>query len=82
MLPASLRSGVFALPGLGVRLRPESVIGFARNGRSIRPEYAVRAHLVQKRYEKGRSVPDAQMSTLQLIKDPTLPKWNYTLRPT
>ena len=42
----------------------------------------VRAHLVQKRYEKGLSVPDAQMSTLQLIKDPTLPKWNYTLRPT
>jgi len=42
----------------------------------------VRAHLVQKRYEKGLSVTDAQMSTLQLIKDPTLPKWNYTLRPT
>jgi hypothetical protein len=42
----------------------------------------VRAHLVQKRYEKGLSITDAQMSTLQLIKDPTLPKWNYTLRPT
>ena len=42
----------------------------------------VRAHLVQKRYEKGLSVTDAQMSTLQLTKDPTLPKWNYTLRPT
>ena len=42
----------------------------------------VRAHLVQKRYEKGLSVTDAQMSTLQLTKDPTFPKWNYTLRPT
>ena len=29
------------MPGLGVRLRPELVIAFARNGRSIRPEYAL-----------------------------------------
>lgn len=33
---------MFALSGLGVRLGPEWVIGFARNGRSIRPEYALR----------------------------------------
>ena len=36
------------MSGLGVRLGPEWVIGFARNGCSIRPEYAL---LVKKRLD-------------------------------
>ena len=39
---------MFALSGLGVRLGPEWVIGFARNGCSIRPEYAAHSAISRK----------------------------------
>ena len=41
----------------------------------------VQAHFVEKVYEKGIKVTDAQMRELDMTKDPLLPKWNYTLRP-
>ena len=41
----------------------------------------VRAHLVRKVYEKGVKIPDAQMRQLPITKDPSLPRWNYTLHP-
>ena len=42
----------------------------------------VRAHLVRKAYKKGVKITGAQMDQLDLTNDETLPKWNYTLRPT
>jgi hypothetical protein len=41
----------------------------------------VQAHLVEKTYEKGVRITDAQMRQLAITKDTLLPKWNYTLRP-
>jgi len=41
----------------------------------------VQAHLIEKTYEKGIKVTDAQMRELVMTKDPLLPKWNYTLSP-
>lgn len=41
----------------------------------------VRARLVRKKYRKGMKITDAQMRELSIIKDDTLPKWNYTLTP-
>jgi hypothetical protein len=41
----------------------------------------VKAHLMEKPYEKGVKISDAQMRELAIAKDPLLPKWNYTLRP-
>lgn len=41
----------------------------------------LRAHLVRKGYKKGIKISDAEMSQLAITKDPTLPRWNYTLRP-
>ena len=36
------------MSGLGVRLGPEWVVGFARNGCSIRPEYAAHSAISRK----------------------------------
>jgi arginine repressor len=41
----------------------------------------VQAHLVDKTYEKGVKITDAQMRDLAITKDARLPKWNYILRP-
>jgi hypothetical protein len=41
----------------------------------------VTAHLIEKTYEKGIKISDAQMRELAITKDGLLPKWNYTLRP-
>jgi hypothetical protein len=41
----------------------------------------VRARLVAQDYETGMKITDAQMKTLPMIKDESLPKWNYTLIP-
>jgi hypothetical protein len=42
----------------------------------------ITAHLIEKTYEKGIKISDAQMRELSITKDGLLPKWNYTLRPT
>lgn len=41
----------------------------------------VRARLVRTHYDKGRIISDAQMREINVVMDPVLPKWNYTLRP-
>ncbi len=41
----------------------------------------VRAHLVKRRYNRGIKISDAQMRQLQITKDETLPRWNYTIEP-
>ncbi len=41
----------------------------------------VRAHLVRKAYRKGIKITNAQMRNLEITKDATLPKWNYTIAP-
>ena len=41
----------------------------------------VRAHLIRRRYPKGVKITDERMQALSVTKDQTLPKWNYTIRP-
>ena len=41
----------------------------------------VRAHLVDRVYEKGVKITDAQMQTINISRNALLPKWNYTLSP-
>lgn len=41
----------------------------------------VRAHLVQRVYEKGIKISDAQMNALPMIRHDDLPRWNYTIQP-
>jgi len=40
----------------------------------------VRAHLVQREYEKGVKISDAQMKALPMTRHETLPKWSYTIQ--
>ena len=39
------------------------------------------AHLIRRRYPKGVKITDERMQALSVTKDQTLPKWNYTIRP-
>jgi len=39
------------------------------------------AHLVDKQYEKGIRISDAQMKALPVTRHETLPRWNYSIRP-
>jgi hypothetical protein len=48
---------------------------------TTRSGLSVRAHLVDKQYEKGIQVSDAQMRALPISSHKTLPLWNYTLSP-
>ncbi len=41
----------------------------------------VRAHLVEKGYETGVKITDAQMKAMPIRRDAALPRWNYTIRP-
>jgi len=41
----------------------------------------VRAHLVEREYETGIKISDAQMKALPMTRDRALPRWNYTIRP-
>lgn len=41
----------------------------------------VHAHLVERSYQKGMKITDAQMGELAIQRDDQLPKWNYTLNP-
>jgi hypothetical protein len=41
----------------------------------------VRAHLVNKPYQNGVKISDAQMRRLPITPDPSLPRWNYILSP-
>ena len=37
--------------------------------------------LIRRRYPKGVKITDERMQALSVTKDQTLPKWNYTIRP-
>lgn len=41
----------------------------------------VRAHLVEKGYQTGVKISDAQMKAMPIRRDAALPRWNYTIRP-
>jgi hypothetical protein len=41
----------------------------------------VRAHLVDRHYEKGVKITDEQMATIRITRPDRLPKWNYTIGP-
>jgi len=41
----------------------------------------IKAVLDQNQYETGTKVSNAEMKTLQIVKDETLPLWNYTVVP-
>ena len=41
----------------------------------------VSAHLVDKQYEKGIEISDAQMNALPITRHEVLPRWNYTIQP-
>ena len=41
----------------------------------------VRAHLVERRYEAGVKITDAEMRRLPVTKHDSLPRWNYTVAP-
>jgi hypothetical protein len=49
---------------------------------STRTGLKVQAHLLDRPYDKGARVSDAQMRTLPISHHPALPRWNYTIAPT
>ena len=59
----------------------ETVLSYIRST-STTKGLQVRAHLVERQYEKGVKISDDQMKALPLTTDEALPRWNYTLRPT
>jgi len=58
----------------------ETILKYARTT-TTRTGLRVRARLVQRRYEKGIKITDAEMQALAIKKDDALPKWNYVIRP-
>lgn len=58
----------------------ETILNYIRTT-TTRVGLRVQAHLVERGYEKGIKITDAQMRELSIVKDEALPKWNYTLSP-
>jgi hypothetical protein len=58
----------------------ETVLNYIRTTKTT-TGLEVRAQLVPQEYEAGMTFSDAQMKKLPMIKDESLPKWNYTLIP-
>jgi hypothetical protein len=58
----------------------ETILKYARTT-TTQTGLTVRAHLIRKSYEKGKTVSEEEMKQLNLDKHTVLPKWNYTLRP-
>lgn len=58
----------------------ETILNYARTT-TTRTGLRVRAHLVRRPYRKGVKITKDQMRKLQITKDATLPKWNYTIAP-
>ena len=59
----------------------DTILNYLRTT-AIATDLHVRAHLVRRRYPKGAKVTDEQMRAPCLTQHETLPKWNYTIRPT
>ena len=51
------------------------------NGVHLKRSSEVNARLVKKQYPKGIKISDPAMALLNIKKSSSLPKWNYTLRP-
>lgn len=58
----------------------ETMLNYLRTTRT-KTGLEVRAYLVDRVYETGVKITDAQMTTINISKMSALPKWNYTLRP-
>ena len=58
----------------------ETILSYLRSTKTT-TGLRVEAHLVLKNYDTGVRVPDTVHRQLPIEKDPTLPRWNYTLRP-
>jgi hypothetical protein len=58
----------------------ETILKYARTT-TTNTGLHVKAHLVRRRYKKGVKITDAQMRDLDLSRDNTLPRWNYTIAP-
>ena len=52
------------------------------NATTTQPALVVKAVLTITAYQKGIKISDEQMDCLHIHKHKTLPKWNYTIRPT
>ena len=58
----------------------ETVLKYLRSTRTA-TGLQVRAHLIDRHYDKGVKITDTQMAALRISRHDALPKWNYTLSP-
>ncbi len=58
----------------------ETVLNFIRTTKT-KTGLKVNARLVKKQYAKGIKISDPAMTVLNFKRPTSLPKWNYTLRP-
>lgn len=58
----------------------ETVLKYIRTAKTIN-DLNVKAHFVRKKYQTGERVSDTQMRQINVKKELSLPKWNYTLTP-
>ena len=58
----------------------ETVLNFIRTTKT-KTGLKVNARLVNKQYAKGIKISDPAMTVLNFKRPTSLPKWNYTLRP-
>jgi len=58
----------------------ETVVNYIRTT-ATKTGLTVRAELVERKYEKGVRITDAQMKQLPVTWHESLPRWNYTLAP-
>jgi Rhodopirellula transposase DDE domain len=73
--------GPISVNWAGRPLRSWEVMLACLRGTSTAAGLSVAAHLDGATYEKGRSVSDEAMSTLDLTPHDVCPRWSYTLRP-
>lgn len=58
----------------------EKALGFI-NSTKTEKGLQVKAHLLDKLYEKGQKLTDEQMDSINLVRDKNFPQWNYSILP-
>ena len=70
---------IYSAPVNALRAEACEALGVART--KTKTGLKVNARLVKKQYPKGIKISDPAMALLNIKKSSSLPKWNYTLRP-
>ena len=60
-----------------VLIRPSGAIGATTTKKGLK----IKAKMDKRTYKTGKKISDENFSMIKIIKNRTLPKWNYTIIP-